>query len=162
MRRCEKRRMDKCPFSAFWQSGFNAIYYPVSIFSSRKRRFESRFLRFGKVLPFPYRKKNFLAPEIRRRDLAMPLLLKAIIYMKRIFIFLIGSLALVSCDKGENWWGKGPKPEPGVFSFNEKDIETLIRNIDECIGECEAFLLQLGISIEDIIAEPIRLTNLNS
>lgn len=51
----------------------------------------------------------------------MPLLLKAIINMKRTIIFLIGILALVSCDKGENWWGKGPKPEPGVFSFNEKE-----------------------------------------
>lgn len=35
--------------------------------------------------------------------------------------------------------------------YPAKDIETLIRNIDECIGECEAFLIQLGINIEDII-----------
>jgi|GEM_PF-3468638 len=41
--------------------------------------------------------------------------------MKRSIIFLIGILTLVSCDKGENWWGKGPKPDYGVFSFNEKE-----------------------------------------
>lgn len=44
--------------------------------------------------------------------------------------------------------------------YPAKDIETLIRNIDECIGECEAFLLQLGISIEDIIAETNTLDQL--
>lgn len=37
--------------------------------------------------------------------------------------------------------------------YPAKDIETLILNIDECITECEVFLMQLGISIESIIAE---------
>ena len=46
--------------------------------------------------------------------------------MKRGIIFLIGLLTFVSCDKGENWWGKGPKPEPGVFSFNAKETVVAI------------------------------------
>lgn len=46
--------------------------------------------------------------------------------MKRGIIFLIGLLTFVSCDKGENWWGKGPKPEPGVFSFNAKETVVVI------------------------------------
>ena len=37
--------------------------------------------------------------------------------------------------------------------YPAKDIETLIQNIDENIAECEAFLLQLGINIDHIIAE---------
>ena len=37
--------------------------------------------------------------------------------------------------------------------YPAKDIETLIHNIDECITGCEVFLMQLGISIENIIAE---------
>lgn len=41
-----------------------------------------------------------------------------------------------------------------------KDIETLILNIDECITECEVFLTQLGISIENIIAESNTLDQL--
>lgn len=35
--------------------------------------------------------------------------------------------------------------------YPAKDIETLIQNIDESITECESFLLQLGINIEEII-----------
>lgn len=37
--------------------------------------------------------------------------------------------------------------------YPAKDIEQLIANIDRCVMESEAFLLQLGIKIEDIIAE---------
>ena len=37
--------------------------------------------------------------------------------------------------------------------YPAKDIEQLIANIDQCIMECEAFLLQLGIKLADIIAE---------
>lgn len=37
--------------------------------------------------------------------------------------------------------------------YPAKDIEQLIANIDQCITETEDFLLQLGIKIEDIIAE---------
>ncbi len=37
--------------------------------------------------------------------------------------------------------------------FPAKDIEQLISNIDECITECEIFLLGLGININEIIAE---------
>ncbi len=44
--------------------------------------------------------------------------------------------------------------------YPAKDIETLIQNIDECITECEVFLMQLGISIEDIIAESNTLDQL--
>ena len=45
--------------------------------------------------------------------------------------------------------------------YPAKDIEALIQNIDECIMECEAFLLQLGISIEKIIAESNTLDQLD-
>ena len=44
--------------------------------------------------------------------------------------------------------------------YPAKDIETLIQNIDECITECEVFLLQLGINIENIIAETNTLNQL--
>nr|MDE5561491.1 DUF3387 domain-containing protein [Bacteroidaceae bacterium] len=44
--------------------------------------------------------------------------------------------------------------------YPAKDIETLIQNIDECITECEVFLMQLGISMEDIIAESNTLDQL--
>ena len=45
--------------------------------------------------------------------------------------------------------------------YPAKDIEALILSIDECIQECEAFLLQLGISIENIIAESNTLDQLD-
>ena len=44
--------------------------------------------------------------------------------------------------------------------YPAKDIETLIKNIDECITECEMFLMQLGISIENIITESNTLDQL--
>ena len=44
--------------------------------------------------------------------------------------------------------------------YPAKDIETLIRNIDDCITECEVFLMQLDISIEAIIAETNTLDQL--
>jgi len=44
--------------------------------------------------------------------------------------------------------------------YPAKDIETLIQNIDECIAECEVFLMQLGISIENITAEANTLDQL--
>ena len=37
--------------------------------------------------------------------------------------------------------------------YPAKDIEQLIANIDQCVMETEAFLLQLGIKLADIIAE---------
>lgn len=37
--------------------------------------------------------------------------------------------------------------------YPAKDIEQLIDNIDECIVECDAFLQQLGISLDKIIAD---------
>lgn len=37
--------------------------------------------------------------------------------------------------------------------YPAKDITQLIANIDQCIVDTEAFLLQLGIKLEDIIAE---------
>ena len=37
--------------------------------------------------------------------------------------------------------------------YPAKDIEQLIANIDECIEECDAFLKQLGISLDKIIEE---------
>jgi len=45
--------------------------------------------------------------------------------------------------------------------YPAKDIEALIQNIDECILECEAFLLKLGISIDNIIAESNTLDQLD-
>lgn len=45
--------------------------------------------------------------------------------------------------------------------YPAKDIEALIQNIDECILECEAFLLQLGISIDKIVAESNTLEQLD-
>ncbi len=45
--------------------------------------------------------------------------------------------------------------------YPAKDIEALIENIDECILECEAFLLKLGISIDKIIAESNTLDQLD-
>lgn len=44
--------------------------------------------------------------------------------------------------------------------YPAKDIETLIQNIEECIGECEIFLRQLGISIERIVTETNTLDQL--
>lgn len=44
--------------------------------------------------------------------------------------------------------------------YPAKDIETLIRNIDECIAECDVFLMQLGICIENITAEANTLDQL--
>lgn len=44
--------------------------------------------------------------------------------------------------------------------YPAKDIETLIQNIDDCITECEMFLMQLGINIEGIIAESNTLDQL--
>ncbi|MCF0211083.1 MAG: type I restriction endonuclease subunit R [Bacteroidales bacterium] len=44
--------------------------------------------------------------------------------------------------------------------YPAKDIEALIRNIDECILECEAFLLQLDINIDNIVAESNTLDQL--
>jgi type I restriction enzyme R subunit len=37
--------------------------------------------------------------------------------------------------------------------FPAKDIEQLIASLDECIMECEAFLMSLGINLDEIIAE---------
>lgn len=48
----------------------------------------------------------------------------------------------------------------GCAEYPAKDIETLIQNIDESITECEAFLLQLGINIEEIIANANTLDQL--
>lgn len=45
--------------------------------------------------------------------------------------------------------------------YPAKDIEALIQNIDECILECEAFLLELGVSVEAIIAESNTLDQLD-
>ena len=45
--------------------------------------------------------------------------------------------------------------------YPAKDIEALIQNIDGCITECEAFLLELGISLEKIIAESSTLDQLD-
>lgn len=45
--------------------------------------------------------------------------------------------------------------------YPAKDIEALIENIDECLLECEAFLLKLGISIDKIIAESNTLDQLD-
>ena len=44
--------------------------------------------------------------------------------------------------------------------YPAKDIEKLIENIDNCILECEAFLLPLGINLDDIIAEANTLDRL--
>ena len=44
--------------------------------------------------------------------------------------------------------------------YPAKNIEQLITNIDNCILECEVFLLQLGINLEDIIAEADTLDRL--
>lgn len=49
----------------------------------------------------------------------------------------------------------------GNEKYPAKDIEALIQNIDECILECEAFLLKLGISIDKIIAESNTLEQLD-
>lgn len=45
--------------------------------------------------------------------------------------------------------------------YPAKNIEQLITNIDNCILECDAFLLQLGISLDDIIAEKDTLDRLD-
>ena len=44
--------------------------------------------------------------------------------------------------------------------YPAKNIEQLIKNIDNCILECEAFLLQIGINIDEIIAEEDTLDRL--
>ena len=44
--------------------------------------------------------------------------------------------------------------------YPAKNIEQLIINIDNCILECEAFLLSLGINLDDIIAEANTLDRL--
>ena len=45
--------------------------------------------------------------------------------------------------------------------YPAKDIEALIQNIAECIAECEVFLLQLGVNIENIISESNTLDQLD-
>lgn len=45
--------------------------------------------------------------------------------------------------------------------YPAKDIEALLQNIDDCILECEAFLLTLGISVDEIIAESNTLDQLD-
>ena len=45
-------------------------------------------------------------------------------------------------------------------NFPAKDIDKLIENIDSCITDTDAFLLNLGINIEDIIAESNTLDRL--
>ena len=49
----------------------------------------------------------------------------------------------------------------GTLGYPAKDIEALIENIDQCIAECEVFLMQLGVSIEKIIAESNTLDQLD-
>lgn len=44
--------------------------------------------------------------------------------------------------------------------YPAKDIEVLVQNINKCIVECEAFLMQLGISIEAIVTETNTLDQL--
>ncbi len=44
--------------------------------------------------------------------------------------------------------------------FPAKNIEQLIKNIDNCILECEAFLLQIGINLDEIIEEENTLDRL--
>lgn len=39
----------------------------------------------------------------------------------KIMMLIAAAIIVCSCEKGENWWGKGPKPDYGVFSFNEKE-----------------------------------------
>ncbi|MDO4194576.1 MAG: type I restriction endonuclease subunit R [Prevotellaceae bacterium] len=45
-------------------------------------------------------------------------------------------------------------------NYPAKDIELLIANIDECIGECDEFLKTIGISLDKIIAETDTLEQL--
>lgn len=44
--------------------------------------------------------------------------------------------------------------------YPAKDIEALIQSVDGCIVECETFLMQLDISIKDIVAETNTLDQL--
>ncbi len=44
--------------------------------------------------------------------------------------------------------------------YPAKNIDQLIINIDDCIKECDAFLLSIGISLDDIIAESNTLDQL--
>ena len=44
--------------------------------------------------------------------------------------------------------------------YPAKNIDQLMVNIDECIKECDAFLLSIGISLDDIIAESSTLDQL--
>ena len=44
--------------------------------------------------------------------------------------------------------------------YPAKDIDQLIANIDECIMECDAFLLSIGISLDEIIGESNTLDQL--
>lgn len=48
----------------------------------------------------------------------------------------------------------------GDGDYPAKNIEQLINNIDNCILECDAFLLSLGINLDDIIAEANTLDKL--
>jgi len=48
----------------------------------------------------------------------------------------------------------------GDGDYPAKNIEQLITNIDNCILECEAFLLTLGINLDEIIAESNTLDRL--
>ncbi|MBR5657106.1 MAG: type I restriction endonuclease subunit R [Prevotella sp.] len=45
--------------------------------------------------------------------------------------------------------------------YPAKNIDLLIINIDNCIKECDAFLLSIGISLDDIIAESNTLDQLD-
>ena len=45
--------------------------------------------------------------------------------------------------------------------YPAKNIDQLMVNIDECIKECDAFLLSIGISLDDIIAESNTLDQLD-
>lgn len=49
----------------------------------------------------------------------------------------------------------------GDTDFPAKDIEQLIASLDECIMECDAFLMSLGINLDDIIAESNTLDQLD-
>ena len=48
----------------------------------------------------------------------------------------------------------------GDTDFPAKDIEQLIASLDECIMECDAFLMSLGINLDEIIAESNTLDQL--
>lgn len=50
----------------------------------------------------------------------------------------------------------------GSGEYPAKDIDRLIAHLDECIAECEAFLLQIGIDLDKIIATSNVLDNLEA